>query len=199
MKGLLAIISSPSGGGKTSIIQGILKRYPEQYVYSISATTRKPRPGEIDGTDYFFLSEKQFNKNIEHKLFLEWENVHGYLYGTPQAYIEKYINDGKYALLDLDVNGALRVAQDYPGRTITIFISPPSIEKLVERLQNRKTDSSAEINRRLERIPMEMEKAKHFDYVVINDQLEKTVEQVVRLIEDFDMDANEKSGILNDE
>lgn len=185
MKGLLVIISSPSGGGKTSIIHKILQKYPEQYVYSISATTRKPRPGEIDGRDYFFLSEGQFQKDIENNLFLEWENVHGYLYGTPKNYIDKCIDEGKYVLLDIDVNGALQVARNYPDRTITIFISPPSIEKLIERLWNRKTDSAAEINKRFERIPMEMEKAKHFSHVVINDQLDKAVEQVVRIVENF--------------
>lgn len=189
MKGLLVIISSPSGGGKTSIIQKILEKNPERYVYSISATTRKPRPGELDGKDYFFLNEKQFRKDIENNLFLEWENVHGYLYGTPKNYIEKCIDDGKYVLLDLDVNGALQVAQNYPEKTITIFISPPSIEQLIERLRNRKTDSAGEINRRLERIPMEMEKAKQFDHVVINDQLDKTVGQVVQFIEDSNVNV----------
>ena len=182
-KGLLVIISSPSGGGKTSIIHKILQKYPEQYVYSISATTRKPRPGEIDGRDYFFLSEEQFRRDIENNLFLEWENVHGYLYGTPKTYIEKCINEGKYVLLDIDVNGALRIADNYPDRAITIFISTPSMDILIERLKNRKTDSVGEINKRLERIPMEMEKAKQFDYVVINDQLDNTVEQVVEIVE----------------
>jgi guanylate kinase len=185
MKGLLVIISSPSGGGKTSIIQKILKKYPEQYVYSVSATTRKPRPGEVDGTDYFFLSDEQFQKDIENNLFLEWENVHGYLYGTPKKYIEKFIDEGKYVLLDIDVNGALRIADNYSERTITIFVAPPSMDSLIERLKNRKTDSAEEINRRLERIPMEMEKAKQFDHVIINDQLDETVEQVVRIVENF--------------
>ena len=182
-KGLLVIISSPSGGGKTSIIHKILQKYPEQYVYSVSATTRKPRPGEIDGRDYFFLSEEQFRRDIKNNLFLEWENVHGYLYGTPKTYIEKCINEGKYVLLDIDVNGALRIADNYPDRAITIFISTPSMGMLIERLKNRKTDSVGEINKRLERIPMEMEKAKQFDYVVINDQLDNTVEQVVEIVE----------------
>ena len=182
-KGLLVIISSPSGGGKTSIIHKILQKYPEQYVYSISATTRKPRPGEIDGRDYFFLSEEQFRRDIKNNLFLEWENVHGYLYGTPKTYIEKCINEGKYVLLDIDVNGALRIADNYPDRAITIFISTPSMDMLIERLKNRKTDPVGEINKRLERIPMEMEKAKQFDYVVINDQLDNTVEQVVEIVE----------------
>ena len=187
MKGLLVIISSPSGGGKTSIIHRILQKYPEQYVYSISATTRKPRPGEIDGKDYFFLSEERFQRDIINDLFLEWQNVHGYLYGTPKNYIDKCIGEGKYVLLDIDVNGALRVVDNYLQRTITIFVSPPSMEMLIKRLKNRKTDSASEINRRLERIPMEMEKAKQFDHVVINDKLDTTVEQVVRIVENFKM------------
>lgn len=185
MKGLLVIISSPSGGGKTSIIHKILEKYPEPYVYSVSATTRKPRPGEIDGKDYFFLSEEQFQKDIENNSFLEWENVHGYLYGTPKSYIKKCIDEGKYVLLDIDVNGALRVADNYPERTITIFVTPPSMNMLIERLKNRKTDTVEEINRRLERIPLEMEKAKQFDHVLINDQLDQTVEQVVRIVENL--------------
>ncbi len=185
MRGVLVIISSPSGGGKTSVIQKILKKYPDQYAYSISATTRKPRPGEVDGKDYFFLSEAQFQKDIENNYFLEYENVHGYLYGTPKAYIEKRIMEGKKVLLDIDVNGALRIVQNYPERTIAIFIAPLSIEMLIERLRNRQTDSDEEINRRLERIPMEMEKAKLFDHVVINDKLDTTVEEVVRIIENF--------------
>ncbi len=185
MKGLLVIISSPSGGGKTSIIHKILKKYPEKYVYSISATTRKPRSGEVDGKDYFFLSEEQFRKDIENNLFLEWENVHGYLYGTLKNYIDKCINEGKYVLLDIDVNGALRIVDNYPERTITIFVSPPSMDMLIVRLKNRKTDSAGEIDRRLERIPLEMEKAKQFDHIVINDKLDTTVEHVVRIVENF--------------
>jgi len=186
MKGLLVIVSSPSGGGKTSIIKKLLEKYPGNYVYSISATTRKPRPGEVDGKDYFFLGEDQFKKDIEQNRFLEWEIVHGYYYGTPKAYIEKCINDGKYVFLDIDVNGALRVAKNYPDRTITIFISPPSIDELVERLKNRKTDSQEEIDRRLVRIPMEMKKSKQFKYVVVNDKLDKTVSEVDNIIKNFD-------------
>ncbi len=187
MKGLLVIISSPSGGGKTSIIHKILQKYPEQYVYSVSATTRKPRPGEIDGKDYFFLSEEQFRKGIENNLFLEWENVHGYLYGTPKTYIEECINEGKYVLLDIDVKGALLLADNYLKRVITIFVSPPSMDILMERLKNRKTDSAGEINKRLERIPMEMKKAKRFDHIIINDKLDTTVEQVVKIVENYNL------------
>jgi len=185
MKGLLVIISSPSGGGKTTIIQKILQKYPEKYVYSISATTRKARPGEVDGKDYFFLTEEQFQNDIDQNLFLEWETVHGFFYGTPKAYIEKCINEGKFVFLDIDVNGALRVARNFPKRTITIFVSPPSIKELIKRLQNRRTDSKQEIDNRLERIPMEMEKSTRFDHIVINDKLDKTVEQVIKIINRF--------------
>jgi len=185
MKGKLVIVSSPSGGGKTSIIHQLLHKYPGKYVYSISATTRKPRPGEVDGTDYLFITEEQFRDDVEKNLFLEWERVHDYLYGTRKAFIEKCVNDGKVVLLDLDVNGALRVAQNFPENTVTIFIAPPSIEKLIERLKNRQTDSQAEIDNRLVRIPMEMEKSKLFDHVVINDKLDKTAEQVAEIIDSY--------------
>ena len=185
MKGLLIILSSPSGGGKTTIIREILKQNPDEFVYSISATTRKPRSGEIDGEHYFFLTPKQFMNLRDNDLLLEWEQVHDYYYGTPKLYIEKSIDRGKLVLLDIDVNGALRVAQNYRKNTITIFIAPPSMDELIQRLRNRKTDSDPEINRRLERIPLEMEKAKQFDYVVINQDLKKTVVEVVRIIRDF--------------
>lgn len=185
MKGMLVIVSSPSGGGKTSIIQKLLKKYPGKYVYSISATTRKPRPGEVDGKDYFFLTEDQFKQDIDRNRFLEWEQVHGYFYGTPKAHIEKCIDEGKYVFLDIDVNGALRVAENYPDRAITVFIAPPSIDELIERLKNRKTDSKEEIDRRLVRIPMEMEKSKQFRYVVVNDKLDKTVRDVDNIVRKF--------------
>jgi len=181
-RGYLVVISSPSGGGKTSIIQYILRKYPDQYVYSISATTREKRPGEIEGTDYFFLTEKQFSDYIAKNLLLEWEEVHGYLYGTPRDYIEKCIDEGKFVLIDIDVNGALEVARRFPDKTITIFVLPPSVDELIRRLKNRKTDSVEEIDKRVQRIPMEIKKSKQFDYIVINYQLEKTAEQVVNII-----------------
>lgn len=185
MGGLLIILSSPSGGGKTSVIRAILQQYPADFVYSISATTRPPRPGEIHGYDYLFLSPEQFQQLIDAELLLEWEQVHGYYYGTPKQFIEQAIDQGKMVLLDVDVNGALRIAKRYPQNCLTIFLAPPSMEKLVERLQARKTDSEAAIHRRLERIPMEMKKSSQFDYVIINDDLQRTIEEVVRVIHEF--------------
>ncbi len=185
MQGLLIILSSPSGGGKTSVIQKILERYPERFVYSISATTRKPRPGEVDGKDYFFMTEPQFRQGIEQGMFLEWESVHGHLYGTPREYIESCLRNGKSILFDIDVNGALKIARYWPGQTITIFIAPPSIETLIQRLKSRNTDAPEEIQTRLERIPMEMEKAKYFDHVIVNVDLDMTVAKVLEIVDNF--------------
>ena len=183
MAGFLILISSPSGGGKTTIIHKVLESDPEKFIYSVSATTRDSRPGEIHGKDYFFLTEKQFFEKVEEKQFLEWEEVHGYYYGTDLIFIKKTIKEGKYVLLDLDVNGALRVAQNYEGSAITIFIAPPSVDELIIRLQKRKTDSVHEINKRLKRIPMEMKKSTQFDYIVVNNKLDQTVNNVLKIIE----------------
>ena len=174
MSGLLVIISSPSGGGKTSIIHNILARYPKQFVYSVSATTRKPRPNEVHGKDYFFLSTEQFEKDINNDRFLEWEIVHGYYYGTPKKHIYDFITRDKNVLLDIDVKGAFAVTKKFTGNAITIFIVPPSIDELIRRLKNRKTDSNEEIDKRLKRIPMEMENSNKFDYIVINKTIIKT-------------------------
>ena len=185
MNGILVIVSSPSGGGKTTIIHTILNMYSEKFVYSISATTRKMRSGEVDGKDYFFLTEEQFIKDIENHRFLEWEQVHGYYYGTPKLYIDQCIRNGKYVLLDIDVNGALQVAKKYENNTITIFISPPSQIELINRLKNRKTDTEEEIEKRLKRIPVEMELSKYFNYIVINDKIDDTVNKIIEIINRF--------------
>lgn len=182
MSGLLILLASPSGGGKTSVIRRILKRNPDKFVYSISTTTRKPRPNEINGIDYHFLSEGEFKEKIENNQFLEWEEVHGYYYGTDANFIEKCLNAGKHVLLDLDVNGSLSVAEKYKNRAITVFIAPPSVNVLIERLKKRNAESEEEINERMKRIPMEMEKSLKFDYVIVNENLEETVENVMNII-----------------
>lgn len=186
----MVIISSPSGGGKTTIIRRILRQFPNKFTYSISATTRKMRPGEKNGMDYFYLSEQEFQKDVENSRFLEWEEVHGYYYGTPLAHIEKLVASGKHVFLDIDVNGALQVKKKYPGKAVTIFIAPPSMDVLIDRLKNRKTDSEEEINRRLQRIPMEMEKSGQFDFTIINTKIEKSVRDVLNIIQRYDSTLN---------
>lgn len=193
MKGLLVILSSPSGGGKTSVIHRIIEKYNDNFVYSISATTRRPRSGETDGRDYFFLSQEEFNEKINNDLLLEWELVHGYYYGTPKSYVEHAIDAGKFVLLDIDVNGALKIVQKFPENALTIFVAPPSIDELIQRLRNRKTDSEQEISKRLERIPLEMEQSKQFNYIVINEKFEDTVEKIVAIIK-----MNQKKNLVSD-
>ncbi|OQX87339.1 guanylate kinase [candidate division KSB1 bacterium 4484_87] len=190
MDGLLIFLASPSGGGKTTVIKELLRRYPERFVYSISSTTRKPRPGEENGKDYFFLSEEEFRQKIARHEFLEWEHVHDYLYGTDQLVVEEFLRQGKHVLLDLDVNGTLNVSKKYPDRSITIFVVPPSKEELIKRLKARGTDSEKEISRRLERFPMEMERAQYFQHVVVNDDLERTVSEVLNIIEQHENKKN---------
>ena len=184
MSGFLILFSSPSGGGKSTIIKEILKKYPDEFVYSISTTTRTPRPTEINGRDYNFLSKEEFLAKVEKKQFIEWEEVHGYYYGTDLEFINSCLNQSRNVLLDIDVNGALEVASKLREKVITFFIKPPSMEELISRLKNRNTDSPAEIENRLKRIPMEMEKSALFDHVIINDDLEKTVEKILHIIKE---------------
>jgi len=183
MKGLLCVISSPSGGGKTTVIKEILKR-DSSLAYSISATTRPQRGEEREGEDYYFLTEEEFKEKIKRGEFIEWAEVHGYFYGTPKAPIEGFLKQNKVVLLDIDVCGGLAVRREYPECSLLIFLDPPSLESLTERLKKRGTDSEEEIKRRLQRVPWEMEKAELYDYRVINDDLDTTVKEVMRIIND---------------
>jgi len=179
-KSLLVVLSSPSGGGKTTICKTLVSRYPD-FKKAITATTRAPRKGEMNGADYFFLSETEFFQRVKSGEFLEFENVHGYYYGTLKAEVEKLLNGGFSVLFDIDVNGALSIKKIF-SRAILIFIRPPSLEELKKRLLNRKTDDKEEISKRLARLPEEYGKAKHFDYDIVNDSLEKTIEKIYQII-----------------
>ncbi len=183
IKGLLVLIASPSGGGKTSVIQQLLNHHRDvDYKYSISATTRKPRLGDIDGKDYFFLTEDEFKEKINNNEFIEWEQVHQYYYGTPKKQIKNWINQNKIVLLDVDVNGGEQIKKKFSENAISVFIKPPSLNVLISRLKKRKTDSEEDIQKRLERVPMEMEKMNLFDYVIINDDLKDTTKQLIKII-----------------
>ncbi|HDR04853.1 MAG TPA: guanylate kinase [Candidatus Marinimicrobia bacterium] len=175
----MIIISSYSGGGKTSIIRNLLKRYP-QWHFSVSVTTREKRLNETDGVDYHFVSEAEFEKMIENNELLEYESVHGNYYGTPSSELEKAA-DGEPIFFDLDVNGALKIAKKFP-KAITIFIDVPDLRALKQRLARRKTDSPETINKRLERIELEREKRWHFNYIVINEELEMAIQDVEAII-----------------
>lgn len=179
-KGAIIAISAPSGSGKTSIVKRLLNEIPG-LVFSISATTRKKRENEIDGKDYFFLSENEFKKNINENSFVEWEKVYDYYYGTFKNFIDENVEKGNPVLLEVDVKGALSIKKIYPEANL-IYIVPPSQEELIKRLKNRKTENDIDLQKRLERAIMELSIKEKFDYFVENKDLEKAVSDTKSLI-----------------
>ena len=177
----LIVISAPSGCGKTTIAREILKRRPD-IEFSVSATTRPKRSNEIDGVDYFFLTKEEFRKNIEDGALVEWEEIYGNYYGTLKREVDRAVRAGKSMLFDVDVKGALSIKRRYPDDTILIFIRPPSMEVLTERLKNRHTESPETIQRRLERVPMELKQGEQFDVSVVNDDLPQAIARVDDII-----------------
>jgi len=180
MESKIIAFSSPSGGGKTTIIKALLKAYKNTRL-SISATTRLPRHNEKDGVDYYFLSKNEFNSKIENGDFLEYENVHGNLYGTLNAEIDKAIKQNQSLIFDVDVKGALNIKKEYQD-AILIFIKPPSIEELEKRLKRRETENHETISKRLARMKLEFNEGKNFKYTVINDELEKAILEIEGII-----------------
>ena len=188
------MISAPSGGGKTTIIRELLKRWGNRYQYSISATTREPRGREKDGVDYFFLSRDEFERRVRAGDFVEWAEVHGHLYGTPKSALQARLDQGKIVLLDLDVQGGLEVKQQFGDAALLIFIMPPSVDELKARLRSRRTDSPAVIEKRLKAMPKEIEMSKYYDVVVINKNLAEAVKNVQEAIEKT---YSQKTGVRN--
>ncbi len=177
--GLLVVVSSPSGGGKTTIVNAVKERMGLEY--SVSTTTRPPRSGEKDGIHYNFVSKNDFLRYIRDNRFAEWAKVHGHLYGTDRGYIREKLEQGKTVLLDIDVQGALRIKKDLPG-AVLIFISPPSMETLEKRLRGRATNSEESVRLRLERAEDEIQKSEFYDYTLVNEDLEKTIEETQKII-----------------
>ena len=181
-KGLLVVISAPSGGGKTTVIRRVLASGNGNFKYSISATTRRIRAGEVDGQDYHFLSLEGFKDKKEQGKFVEWAEVHGNYYATPRKPIEKWLNEGKTVFLDLDVNGGLEVKKYFNDSALLIFIKPLSVESLVQRLKSRKTETQPEIDKRLKRVPDEMHKSQRYDYQILNEDLDNTKTEILEII-----------------
>lgn len=180
-KGKIIAISSPSGGGKTSIVKKILTDFP-QIIFSVSATTRPKRANEKNGVEYFFISESEFEQKIKNDEFIEWERFYDYYYGTLKSFVLENIDSGRSVLFEVDVKGALSLKRIYP-ESVLIFIDPPSFEELVKRLKQRKTESESDLQKRIERAKMELQFKDKFDYVFVNDDLNKVYKSVKSLIE----------------
>lgn len=179
--GNLIIISGPSGAGKTTLYKAMLKRFSDM-LYSVSYTTRKPRSGEQDGVDYHFISKIDFKKNINTGKWAEWAVVHGHYYGTSAELLDKGLSSGYDILLDIDVQGTAQILKHFPD-SITIFLLPPSMDALKNRLRLRDSDSESAIEKRLSNAKTEMEKKNIYRYVVVNDQLAVATEKLISIIE----------------
>jgi len=180
-RGKLIVISAPSGSGKTTIAKAIMQKYPRM-LFSVSATTRPPRSGELEGRDYFFISKEDFKRRIQTGDLVEWEEIYGDLYGTLKSEVDRALRQGTIMLFDVDVKGGLSIKKVYPSDSVLIFIKPPSFEALERRLMNRKTEDEATIRRRLDRVPMELEKGSQFDWQVVNDDLQTAIHDVDEII-----------------
>jgi guanylate kinase len=178
----LIVISAPSGAGKTTLCQRLLRDFPSQLTLSISSTTRAPRGSEQHGKEYFFLTKEEFERQIQAKRFAEWALVHGNYYGTSKQVIEDAFKAGKSVLLDIDVQGAASLRQSYPNACYTVFIAPPSLQTLEQRLRARKTDSDETIAKRVRAASDEMKRMPEFHQVVINDQLESAYAELYALV-----------------
>ncbi len=182
-KGLLIILSGPSGVGKGTVRKYIMENFKIQISYSISMTTRPQREKEVDGVDYYFVSNEEFDRNIANNNFLEWEEFVGNRYGTPKDKVEELRNKGKNVLLEIEVNGASEVMNKVnDDRVISFFLMPPNIEALENRIRRRKTESEEIIQARLNKGRSEMQVASHYDYVILNDDVGRASQEIVDLI-----------------
>ena len=182
----IIILTAPSGAGKTSITHFLLKKFPEQLAFSISAATRHPRGVEQNGIDYYFMSEEEFTNKIQHEEFIEWEMVYeGKYYGTLKSELQRIWNENKIPLLDIDIKGAIHVQQQYPENTLTIFIEPPSIDELKRRLTSRGTDTQESLDARINKASYELSFKQSFDHVVTNADLASACAETERLVYEF--------------
>ncbi len=174
------VLSAPSGAGKTTIAKALVKG-GEDVVFSISATTRPARDHEVDGVDYYFLSEPDFRAMIEADEFVEWAEVHGHLYGTSRKALQDARDTGRFLILDVDVQGAMQVRQRVED-AVLVFVLPPSADALVERLRERGTEGEDTLSRRIKNARDELEQASQFDYIVVNENLDQAIEEVQSIV-----------------
>ncbi|MCB0456977.1 MAG: guanylate kinase [Flavobacteriaceae bacterium] len=192
--GKLIVFSAPSGSGKTTIVRHLLKQAALNLEFSISAASRAPRGEEKDGVDYYFMDIKEFKRHIKNGDFLEWEEVYrDNFYGTLKSEVERIWAQGKNVIFDIDVVGGLRIKKKFPKETLAVFVKPPSVDELKIRLKNRKTESEEKINMRIAKASIEMATAPQFDFIIVNDELEKALKEAEKLV------ANHISKSLSEE
>lgn len=184
--GKLLVFSAPSGSGKTTIVHHLLDQEELNLAFSISATSRYQREGEVDGKDYYFLSADAFKTKVENNEFLEYEEVYqDNFYGTLRSEIERIWSLGKHVIFDIDVIGGLNIKKQFPEDTLAVFVQPPSVEELEKRLRNRKTESEEKIQMRLAKAERELDKAVNFDVILKNDNLEVAKNDAFNLVANF--------------
>jgi len=185
MKGKLIIFSAPSGAGKSTIVQHLIKQ-DMGLEFSISATSRQPREGEADGREYHFISPEEFRRKIKENAFIEWEEVYPeQYYGTLHSEVEDILEQGHHVIFDIDVAGGINLKKAYRERACAIFIQPPSQEVLEKRLRSRGTDNEASLRKRLDKAIFELEYASRFDHIIINDILEEALSEAEQIVRDF--------------
>jgi guanylate kinase len=185
-QGKLIVFSAPSGSGKTTIVRHLLGKEDLNLEFSISATSRSPREDEVDGKDYYFMDLKAFKSYIKNEDFLEWEEVYrDNFYGTLNSEIDRIWAMGKHVVFDIDVVGGLDIKRIYPTQTLAVFVEPPSIEELKIRLKKRKTESEDRIAMRVAKASIEMATAPQFDHIIVNEDLDKALDEAYHLVKDF--------------
>jgi len=186
MEGKLIIFSAPSGAGKTTIVKRLLEAYDDKIAFSISASTREPRGNEVDGKDYYFISKEEFLHRIAKKEFVEFEEVYsGTFYGTLRSEIERIWAQGKAVIFDIDVIGGLHLKRKFGENALAIFVQPPTLDVLVERLRGRGTDSEEKLKERIEKADKELAYAEQFDVILKNDNLEHACNEASQLLFNF--------------
>ncbi len=184
-KGKLIVVAAPSGAGKTTIVKHLLQHLP-QLAFSISAATRPMRVNEKNGLDYYFISENDFKNKIAADAFVEWEMVYeGKYYGTLKSELQRIWDGNKHVIFDVDVVGGLHIKEKYPTETLAIFIKPPDILTLAQRLANRNTEDEKSLQERIDKAEHEISHAPMFDKIILNDNLEHTLVEAEKLVKDF--------------
>ena len=179
-KGLIIVLSAPSGAGKSSLCHLLMQRR-KNITYSISCTTRPRRPGEKDGKDYFFITEKQFKAKVKRNAFVEYACVHDHYYGTPKSHLREVIGSGRDIILDIDVQGGRSIHRMFPG-AVMVFVMTPTFAELERRLRTRNKDAEDVIRRRLKNARKEVKELPHYDYLVVNDDLERAAQELDAII-----------------